>query len=290
MSRRGLLVASLCVSAAALSGCASAKKAAPVEAIEYGELAERYNERTQLLGVLRGRGVVNFRWHDAKGIEHWEQGNLDIQIAQPSRVVFRVHKLGETYLWVGCDEERYWMIDLLRDEETVAYVGRHDALTDEKARQIGLLVPPRELITLMGVRSLPMAGEAHEEAPEVMTTEEGWRVVLPALHGAQWVYEIDAIDARPTAIELVGADEETAVKATLSDYLAIHLTGNAALTHLAMQVDIAYPAAGATMRIDMDSVNDRAPKDSAFDFERLIEILRPKQVIDLDAVEVGVQE
>ena len=287
MNVRTLIGVCLCAVLCALSACGSAKKTAPVEAISYDELVARHNERTASLQVVRGSGVVNFRWKDAQGKEQWEQGNLDIQIAQPSRVVFRVHKLGETFLWVGCDEERYWMIDLLRDADTVAYVGRHDALTDEKARRIGLLVPPRELVALMGVRSLPTVGDGLTQAPEVEITSEGWRFALPALDGAQWVYDVDALTARPTKVALVDTSGDRVIEAVLGDYQLVNMADKANIVHMAMDVQIEYPAAEASMRIDLEGAIDRAPKNAAFDFESIADSLRPKRTVDLDAEEVS---
>ncbi|MCA9293650.1 MAG: hypothetical protein KDA20_07545 [Phycisphaerales bacterium] len=283
MNGRALAMSVVCALAVLMASCASARKAAPVEPITYEELTARYNERTESLQALRGRGVVNFRWKDAQGDEQWEQGNLDIQIVQPSRVVFRVHKLGETFLWVGCDEERYWMIDLLRDEDTVAYVGRHDALTAEKAQEIGLLAPPRDLVTLMGIRSLPTFDGRTADLPEVETTESGWRFALPAESGAHWVYDVDGLTARPTAIELVDARGDRVVRATLGDYQLVDMTDKANIVHMAMDVEIDYPEGAASMRIDLDSANDEPPRNRAFDFERLVDALRPMRTLDLDA-------
>lgn len=281
-ARLGILIGA-CVAAAWLGGCGSARKTAPVEAISYGELAARYNERTASLQAIRGRGVVNFRWRDAQGDEQWEQGNLDVQIAQPSRVVFRVHKLGETFLWVGCDEERYWMVDLLRDGDTAAYVGRHAGLTEEKAESIGLLAPPRELVTLMGIRSLPTFAPDSVDAPVVEVTDNGWRVALPASDGAQWVYDIDALTVRPAAIKLIDAHGGTVVDAVLGDYQLVKTADPANIVHMAMDVQIAYPATSASMRIDLNGADDEPPRDRAFAFEQIVELLRPMRTVDLDA-------
>ena len=282
----GVFRAVVCAALLALAACASQSRRATVEAMSYDDLAARYNERVAHLNVLRGRGVVNFRWTDAKGAEQWEQGNLDVQVIQPGRLVFRVHKLGETYAWAGCDEERYWLFDLLRDDERVAYVGAHDELTREKAERVGLIAPPGDLVRLLGIEPLPEI-EAGAASPTVEITPSGWRVRRPAARGGQWVYEIDGTRVQPSRIALVDDAGAVVIEALLRDYRPATLADKAVIAPIAMEVDIAYPAANASMRIDLQSVNDRRPRDAAFEVERIAGQLEPDRMVDLDAQDVA---
>ncbi|XHC24547.1 hypothetical protein ABWH91_09670 [Phycisphaerales bacterium ac7] len=136
-----------------------------------------HNARVERLGVLWSRGIVAFRYRDAEGKLRDDQGNANVQLILPDRFAMRIHKVGETLLWIGCDAERYWMIDLLT-EPSRAYVGRHDDFTGEKGERVGLPVPPRELSRLMGLEELPPF-EAGGAASQRDGTGGGYRCPEP---------------------------------------------------------------------------------------------------------------
>jgi hypothetical protein len=144
----------------AIAGGAGGGKAGPVAGAPggptYRMLANAQNARAARLGKLWARATVSIDYRDSEGRKRWEQGEGHFQVIQPSKLALSVGKLGEVFLWIGCDEERYWLIDTKGAK--AAYVGRHELVTRGKIEALGLPVPPRDLIALAGMS--PVAGTA----------------------------------------------------------------------------------------------------------------------------------
>lgn len=237
-----------------------------------------YNARVERLGVLWSRGIVAFRYRDADGNLRDDQGNANVQLILPDRFAMRIHKVGETLLWIGCDAERYWMIDLLT-EPSRAYVGRHDEFTGEKGERVGLPVPPRELSRLMGLEQLPAfeAGGARLRS----VTEEAVVIDVPSRWG-WWVYRLDGV-GRAEAIQLRDLEDRVLLEATLEQYIPVELRGvGGARPQTAGRVRLTAPGTDWRITVELDAPSNRRPNDEAFDFEQLVDILGPAEVIDLD--------
>ena len=284
-------IGALCAALIA-GGCGTGEKD-PVIEVEAGateamlEAAEpvrqAYNARVERLGLLWSRGIVAFRYRDADGKLRDDQGNANVQMILPDRFAMRIHKVGETLLWIGCDEDRYWMIDLL-SEPTRAYVGRHDSFSSEKGERVGLPVPPRELARLMGLRQLPAfePGGARLRS----ATAEAVVIDVPSRWG-WWVYALDD-EGRADAIQLRDLEDRVLLEATLERYIPVELRGvGGARPQTAGRVRLSAPGTDWRITVELDAPNNRRPNAEAFDFEELVDILAPTEVVDLDADEVG---
>lgn len=255
--------------------------AAMLEAAEPVRIA--HNVRVERLGVLWSRGIVAFRYRDADGNLRDDQGNANVQLILPDRFAMRIHKVGETLLWIGCDAERYWMIDLLT-EPSRAYVGRHDDFTGEKGERVGLPVPPRELSRLMGLEELPPfeAGGARLRS----VTDRAVVIEVPSRWG-WWVYRLDG-EGRAEAIQLRNMEDRVLLEATLENYTPVELRGvGGARPRTAGRVRLTAPGTDWRITVELDVPNNRLPNDEAFDFDELVDILGPDEVIDLDLAEPG---
>src|SRR5262245_15242428 len=142
-----------------LAGCKSEQPVAtgPAEPTPtYQELMTAHNQRIEQLRKLYADGVVEIRWKDKNG-NHYEQGNMELWLQLPRRTALRVEKLGEVRLWLGSDDQRYWLFDLTSDEK-VLHTGTHDQVVQEETG--ALAVKPLALIDLMAMTPLPASGTA----------------------------------------------------------------------------------------------------------------------------------
>src|SRR5690606_15654853 len=100
--------------------------------------------------------------------------------------------------------------------------GRHELVTPEKVASLGLPAPPRSLIRLSGVVSLP---------PPSADITYGWgrdgSILLEYVEGrAIWRYTLDPRDMRPLRIEVLrAADRVIEASATLEEYQQVQLAG-----------------------------------------------------------------
>lgn len=244
---------------------------------------QAYNARVEQLKVLWSRGIVAFRYRDADSNRRDDQGNANIQMILPDRFAMRIHKVGETLLWIGSDEERYWLIDLL-SEPSVGYVGRHEEFTRAKGERVGLPVPPRELPRLMGLEPLPEFEPGGARLRDL--TERSAIIEVPSRWG-WWVYALDG-EGRAEAIQLRDMDGTILLEADLEQYLPVELRGvGGARPQTAGRMRLTAPGTDWRITVELDAPSNRTPNDEAFDFAELVDILAPAEVVDLDAPRAG---
>lgn len=237
-----------------------------------------YNQRVEQLQVLWSRGIVAFRYRDADGNRRDDQGNANVQMILPDRFAMRIHKVGETLLWIGSDDQQYWLIDLLSDPSS-GYFGRHDAFTIEKGNRVGLPVPPRELPRLMGLEQIPGFGEGGSRVRSV--TEQAVVIEVPSRWG-WWVYALDG-DGHAQAIQLRDTQDRVLLEADLERYMPVELRGvGGARPQTAGRMRLTAPGTDWRITVELDAPSNRQPNAEAFDFSELVEILAPSKVVDLD--------
>lgn len=145
-----MLVSVVCMT----TGCSSSGKVDPKT---FGpvpstvEIVEGMNARIEPLETLWSRMSIRVRGTYEDGKSYEEQGNGHLQIQRPGNISLTVRKLGELYLAYGANTEQYWMFNLIDNEHKTLHIGGIDQVTPLKASQIGMLVHPGQLNTLMGL-------------------------------------------------------------------------------------------------------------------------------------------
>jgi len=254
----------------------AADEASRLDAAEPVRVA--YNERVEQLRVLWSRGIVAFRYRDADGNRRDDQGNANIQMILPDHFAMRIHKVGETLLWIGSDDQNYWLIDLLSDPST-GYIGRHDEFTIEKGERVGLPVPPRELPRLMGLELLPDFGEG---GARVRSVTDRFAVIEVPSRWGWWVYAIDG-DGHAQAIQLRDLQDRVLLEAQLERYIPVELRGvGGARPQTAGRMRLTAPGTDWRITVELDVPSNRRPNAEAFDVSELVDILSPSRVVDLD--------
>lgn len=282
--KRTLLLAIAILTPALLLGCKNGKESLAPTAppagtpLSYAEVATAYNSRIERLPVFWASGIVSIRYTDRDGDRQYEQGNVNLNTIAPDLLSLRVKKLGETLMHLGADGDRYWLFNLI--DERVALSGAVDAATPEKVAAMGLVVPPDQLMTLVGLRGLP------PETPGARAIKAGQTIfVETASTGERWRFEIDANTYEPQRIGWVNSAGKPVLWAALEDYREVDLTGT----------PLPWPKVSSIMRIyddpsdsqltiTLDRLRGREPRSrSIFSYTGLLDALSPiDQEIDID--------
>lgn len=277
-------VALLCIGVMVLSvaGCRTLPAGlTDDEMLSYQQIAERHNERVEGLSNLYSRGVIEIRWRDGDG-RHFEQGNLDLWLELPRRTALRVEKLGNVFLWLGSDEERFWLFDMLGDE-TVLLTAHHDSAI----RGTGLLtVRPLALLDLAGLSALPETEGTIEYDGEL----DAWVVTAPGQGGMMRMY-MHRTSLLPLRVESL--DEAGDVAYTSEIRLTRYRTAArpgvppSQFGHMPTLIDITSaqpPGEGITsgeIKIALGTPTGRVddqPMDRVFDLDRLMRSMRPDHI------------
>lgn len=257
----------------------------PTDAPSYATIAEFHNERVERLSRMHARGVLELRWRDEDG-RHFEQGNLDLWLDLPRQTALRVEKLGRVFLWLGSDNERFWLFDMLGDE-TVLLSARHDA----QLRGNGLLtVRPLVLLDLVGLTKLldPLPGRV----PPVGYSPEhdAWVLTAPGQGGVMRMY-VDRASLLPVRVESLDDAGEVAYQSTMRVdlYQSVPRPGAPVAQFARMPrrtiITSVTPShngiESGEMSLTLDAPTGRVenqPMDVVFDLNRLMRSMRPDRI------------
>lgn len=290
MRRAPALLATL-AAALCLSACDKTRQPREIAAPEttaptpaYSEIAEAYNARVARLDRVWARAVVSTTYRDEEGTRRSEQGEGHFQFIAPASLALSVGKLGETYLWVGSDTERYWLLD--PKESKAGIVGRHDLLTDVTLDRLGLPAAPLDLIRIATITPMPLSPSP---PARVAWSSDGDMLVvdLPGARGT-WRYWLEPREYLPQVIELIGEDgEEVVLTALLERYERVTIRGEGGFyPQMPARVRITHRPSGSTLSMTLTSLvdgggNRLAPE--AFDLEALVALFGITDLRNADA-------
>lgn len=101
----------LLLTAILISGCMESQRSVRSSGSGPAPSTKDLKDRAESLQKLHGWGVVELRWVDDSG-SHFEQGDLEFWIDGPDHLAVRISKLGDTYLWLGMNDQKAWVFDL----------------------------------------------------------------------------------------------------------------------------------------------------------------------------------
>jgi hypothetical protein len=266
-----------------LGGCAGqvkppAEPLPPPDAATVAAIVEAHNERVALLDRTYSSGVLEYRWVDDRGDRHAEpQVNARLWLDLPRHTALRAEKLGDVLFWLGSDDERYWMFDLVRTPSTLL-VGAHEA---SGARPPGLLVPPLALVDLIGLTPLP-APETLSARTVIRDGEE--RIVLegPGAGGPMRLFIVPGRDV-PDRVEVLDAEGRPVLEASLVEYASVLLPGRSriGLPRMPGRIDIVDAEGTMFVKLAIGETTVDAPERQwavVFDLDRLVESMRPDEI------------
>lgn len=255
------------------------------DAPTYATIAEAHNERVDRLSQIYSRGVIEIRWRDEDG-RHFEQGNLDLWLQLPRHTGLRVEKVGNVFLWLGSNDERFWLFDMLGDE-TVLLTEGHDSVLQGN----GLMtMRPLALLDLAGLTKLP---EAIGDADPQLTFDErrdAWVVTAPGQGGMMRMY-FDRYRLLPVQVDSLDEAGDVAYRSDirLARYRSVPRPGAppSMFGQMPTLIDITAttrPGEAVTraeIKLALDTPTgrvDNQPMDRVFDLDRLIRSMRPDRI------------
>jgi hypothetical protein len=275
-------------SAATAAATAAPAPASPRSAIAedaslptYAAVASAQNERAARLQRVWARAVASITFVDSEGKQRWEQGEGHFQVIQPSKMALSVGKLGEVFLWLGCDEDRYWFID--PKETKRAYVGRHELVTRAKVESLGLPVAPRDLISLSGITPVP----GKQGADSTLGRGSAGEFVLEQPRpGALWRTRLDPRLLTPVGIDIFDNGGRQIITSELEGYAEVRLRGEAGnFPVMPSRMKLTHLPTNSSMTLSLSDSTDGGRgrlSSEVFNFESLVERLGITEVVDLD--------
>lgn len=245
----------------------------------YAEAVRRYNENAKKVDRLWSRAVTTLEWFDSKGERRIEQGDdCFVVYVAPDRFALSIGKLGKTLMWVGCDEQRYWMFDL--QEPRSAYVGTRANAGKPCVRPLPMVggVSPRDVMRLMGVE--PIDADA-EPAGQPVEWHEGQWLIEPPGTGTRLL--IDPETGLATRIDLLDEHGYSRLICRLSHTTVIEsfVIPPGGPAKIASRLNIELPDGSGSVRLTMSSPTDGRRddriQDRVFDFDRLRKLLKVEE-------------
>ncbi|MBX3403427.1 MAG: hypothetical protein KF699_08460 [Phycisphaeraceae bacterium] len=289
MIARALLSVAALAAAASLAGCAEncardQQRDAVVRgsAPSYREAAAAYNVRVEPLARFRAQVTVQFRYTDREGRSRVEQPEGTVQIVRPDHLALSLGKLGQVKFWLGCDDARYWWLDMM--DEPVAYIGRHERFDRAAAGRLGLSLPPRSLIRVLCLTPIdPDAPGATQWSRDGRRLGISSRIAATGEVQRVWV-EPDTY--RPRKIELFDAAGVPAVVAELTDEERVTVPPGSVRggsPWIPAYVTVYVQDTDATVRIKLSDARNEGVSDRAFAVDALLSAYGVERVEDLDA-------
>ena len=262
---------------------------APAVLPTYRQLVQRYNANIAGLDRLWCAAAVEINWRDEDGKDHYQQGDGNVMVVLPDQLALSVSK-GQTLLWVGCDRDRYWLIDLRDKDERKAYFGRHERVGASAGPDLPTAIPVRRLPLLLGLLTLDPQPTA--ETTPTVEYRKGAYVIRPPEVSAR--IRIDPKTALPVSVELLDPDGKPVVVSSLAKPGRVKRRGVArnAWPWIMTRIELRTPDSGDDLTLHLsrmtdarDSSEERKQKAmaKAFDFRYLAGIYDGTEIVDLDS-------
>lgn len=278
-----------------LGGCASSSKTDPAPVVtkprgnppSTPEIVKAHNQRVDGLNSLWARHTIRVSGKLANAKLEKEEAEGFFQLILPRKVAISITKVGETYFYLGSNDELYWWLDLTEAKQ--GFFGRHALATTSTVDRFGIPVHPLDLIELMAVTPID---ETLLKSPDAITPSK-W-----SSDGALIWYDVPARDATkrvlvdpksllPLCVELLDKNGKVVVRADLSNYLDIPSRSKpTARPRIPTRMTISVPRSDLTILINLNDPETRVPKPAAFDFAYLAQTAYPiNKLVDLDKPE-----
>jgi hypothetical protein len=257
-----------------------------LEPAEADAVIAAWNARVERLERYWARVTIVVDAVDQTGEAVREQAEGHLQIERPRNVALSLGKLGETYLYLGSNEERYWWIDAVDRDARTAITGRHDRITAAKAARLGVPVHPLELIEVIGL--MPVPAGAVVERGRVAEGDGVVDLVTRAPGGGAIRRVLDPETFLPIRIEVFDRTGEVVLSA-LHEAPQIARVGDdlRARPIVPGRLIVDAPTVPATVRLAMYDAENKLIRAIAFDYDRLLRSFRVGDVRDLDREAAG---
>lgn len=252
----------------------------------YAQTASRFNARVNRLDRIWASAVVTIRTPKESGGTRIDQAEGYLQIEQPDKTSLSIMKLGETYFYLGSDEDGYWWLDLSDSEHKVALYGLHAEATPAIVAELGLPVHPQELLDLFALTPLPGPKTSDAASSVVAPGTVGWdeqrgmlKVTVPAKWGTRVLW-LDPVTFAPQRTELRDARGRVRATCDMARYTSVPVRGDGRVPpKMASQYRVEFPASKARATLELYGTQNKPISPRAFDFENLVESYGVDEVV-----------
>ena len=249
-------------------------------------VVESQDARVRGLDSLWARVSLRVDGRLANATLNKEEAEGYLQVILPAKVAVSINKLGNTYFYLGSNDELYWWFDLTGDK--VAFFGRHAKATPETVDRFGIPVHPLDLIELMAITPVPLPGQPG--GPENLHWSTDGTLLwydAPARGSTKRVL-VDPQSLLPVMVELLDNSEKVVVRSELSKYVAFQSHSVVGATpSVPSRCIIKVPRQDLTITINLNDPGNRTAagrpiNPAAFDFIKLNQSFPVTKLIDLD--------
>lgn len=282
---------------AAVGGCGAISQNKPTvpadvrgDAPSAAEFIAKHNDRVAKLNRLWMRTELWLRGTTPEGekLDEVTEGHLMVEL--PRKLSLTVKKLGETYFVLGSNDERYWWLDLSR-EDRPGLSGEHAKATRARVKRFGLPVLPLDLSELLAITPIDPGVAAGAKTRWVSDNEAELVFAVP---GGSRAVRFSAKTLEPTAVELRDESGFAVVASTMAEYEPAPVRGEPGISpRFQRKTDImlneleGVGKSGTRVRVTITAYDaeNRPLNPALFDLPELVKRHRVSVVRSVDDVE-----
>lgn len=251
----------------------------------YDAVANGYNKRVANLDRLEALVALNVTAVNQEGQEIKNQVEGNLKVLLPASVSLRVDKVGKPVFYLGSNDQQYWWVDLTQNPK-IAMVGAHAKATPDAVNDFGIPVHPMDLIEVLAIRPLPVAGEAEAKQAKIAWSQNGRALVvtLPGRWGERR-FSLNPENYAPIRIELLDAQGATVVSCTHTDFQPVEVVGNAAASpQVTKRIDLDLPVQKAKVTVAVYEPRNPGPqlRVQVFNLRAVLQNFNVQNVVDID--------
>ena len=242
-------------------------------------IIESHNLNASRLKQIDATGVLQIRWVQSNGRTREEQGEAHLWIDQPRKTALRVSKLGEDLFWIGSDQERFWLFDLLDDDNTSLITHPHGTSLVWGDGADAIELQPLALLDLMGVTELRQT----DGEPTYSDTDQCWLIPVSGAAGPLLI-AWDPTTRIVRGLKLLDQDGDVRMTSSLRRRASVDIFDGVAFERpqMATLIDFEVPDGRGRLKLalEQDVFGDLGdqPVDRLFNLDVLRRRFRPDNV------------
>jgi hypothetical protein len=244
-----------------------------------------YNARVANLDKFEALVALNITGVNQQGqqIKNQVEGNLKAML--PASVSLRIDKVGKPIFYLGSNNQQYWWVDLTQDPK-VAMAGAHEKATPEAVKEFGVPVHPLDLVEVLAIRPLPVAGEPDAKEAKLAWSANGRALVvtLPGRWGERR-FTLNPDNYAPIHIDLLDGKGQAVVSCTHTDFQPVTVVGNVnAHPQVTKRIDLTLPVQKATITVAVYEPKNPGPamRVQVFNLQAVLKNYNVQKVVDID--------
>lgn len=251
----------------------------------YEVLLAEHNARVAALETLWCEYELFSWWRHEKGEKHFETANGVLVLSMPHQGALTVQKLGETQMWLGCNEESSWYFTT--EEQRRCWVARNENLGEPCCEAFPFLVSPIELLNVISLGTLPRPEEGETTGEPLLAIDNernAWVLITPYRFADLRLY-LSMKDHLPIRAEVVSRGKRERILVTdLGDYARLSGPGPRIVvpTSITISSDLLEGEVEITVNSQATSPASGRINPKIFQFEAIKRTMRPDVITVLD--------